>query len=60
MVLKQLANEIDIKNQEDSAKVNQHLFDLTRETVDDSANVRVITIVTLFYVPASFIGVSTA
>ena len=59
-MFKQLANEIDIKNQEDSARVNQHLADLTRETVDDSANVRVITIVTLFYVPASFIGVSTA
>jgi hypothetical protein len=54
----QLANTIDIKNQEDSAKLNTHLYNLTQDTVDDSATIKVITVVTLLYLPASFIGVS--
>jgi hypothetical protein len=31
---------------------------LTRDTVDDSATVRVVTLVTLIYLPASFVSVS--
>jgi hypothetical protein len=31
---------------------------LTRDTVDDSATVRVVTLVTMLYLPASFVSVS--
>ena len=34
-------------------------MNLTKETVDDSATVRVVTFVTLIYLPASFVSVST-
>jgi Mg2+ and Co2+ transporter CorA len=51
-----LSNTIDTKNQEDSANLNQHLYKMTRFSVDDSASVKLITIVTLFYLPASFVA----
>ena len=38
--------------------VNQHMLGLTRETVDDSATVRVVGVMTLIYLPATFIAVS--
>jgi hypothetical protein len=34
------------------------MLGLTRDTVEDSATVRVVTIVTLVYLPASFVSVS--
>jgi hypothetical protein len=37
---------------------NDHLLTLTKDTVEDSATVRAITLVTLIYLPASFISVS--
>lgn len=37
---------------------NAHLLTLTKDTVEDSATVRAITLVTLIYLPASFISVS--
>ena len=33
---------------------------LTRDTVDDSATVRVVTLVTLIYLPASFVSVRSS
>ena len=38
--------------------VTQQLRDLTQDTVDDSATVRIITIVSAFYLPGSFVAVS--
>jgi hypothetical protein len=35
------------------------MLSLTKDTVDDSATVRVVTLVTLIYLPASFVTVST-
>jgi hypothetical protein len=37
--------------------INQSILSLTQDTVDDSATIRVVTIVTLIYVPASFVSV---
>ena len=38
--------------------ITQQLRDLTQDTVDDSATVRIITIVSAFYLPGSFVAVS--
>ena len=35
------------------------MLNLTKETVDDSTSVRIVTFVTLIYLPASFVAVST-
>ena len=55
-VIDLLTNTIDIRNQEQSADLNGHLYNLTQDTVDDSASVRVITFLSLLYLPASFVG----
>ncbi|KAF8244930.1 hypothetical protein K440DRAFT_557560, partial [Wilcoxina mikolae CBS 423.85] len=52
----QLADALNLKNQETAASVNGHMLMLTRDTVDDSATVRVVTLVTLIYLPASFVA----
>jgi len=56
-VIDLLADTLNLKNQDESAELNHHLYNLTRDTVDDSTTVRVITFVTLIYLPASFIAV---
>lgn len=38
--------------------ISRGIWSLTRDTVDDSATVRLVTIVTLVYLPASFVAVS--
>jgi len=50
-----LADGLNLQNQDISAEINNHLLTLTKDTVDDSATVRIITLVTLTYLPASFI-----
>ncbi|KAF2837145.1 hypothetical protein M501DRAFT_995677 [Patellaria atrata CBS 101060] len=49
---------LDLQNQAASDKLDNHMLKLTRESVDDNATVRVITFVTLIYLPASFMAVS--
>lgn len=56
---KQLADGLNLKNQETAADINAHLLRLTRETVDDSATIRAMTLVTLIYLPGSFVAVCT-
>lgn len=51
-----LSNLLDLRNQATSDKTNCHMLQLTREGVDDNATVRVITVFTLIYLPASFIA----
>lgn len=41
-------------------EVNRHMLGLTRESVDDSATVRVVGVMTLIYLPATFVAVSFA
>jgi hypothetical protein len=36
------------------------MLSLTKDTVDDSATVRVVTVVTLIFLPASFVAVSSS
>jgi len=48
---------LDIKNQEIASETNTHILHLTEDTVDDSSTVRVITLVTLVYLPSSFVAV---
>ena len=40
--------------------INDKMLRLTNDTVDDSATVRVVTLVTLIYLPASFVAVCLA
>lgn len=58
LTLLKLSNLLDLRNQATSDKTNCHMLQLTREGVDDNATVRVITVFTLIYLPASFIAVS--
>jgi len=51
-----LANSLDLQNQSISVDMNGHLLTLTKDTVDDSSTVHIITLITLFYLPASFIS----
>jgi hypothetical protein len=52
LILKpQLADGLNLQS-------NDHLLTLTKDTVEDSATVRAITLVTLIYLPATFISVS--
>lgn len=54
----QLSVALNLKNQATSVDINNNMLSLTRDTVDDSATVRVVTLVTLIYLPASFVAVS--
>jgi hypothetical protein len=53
----QVSDGLNLRNQATAAEINHHLLTLTKDTVDDSATVRVVTLVTLIYLPASFIAV---
>jgi len=47
---------LGLKNQVTAASINDKMLDLTNDTVDDSATVKVVTVVTLIYLPSSFIS----
>jgi Mg2+ and Co2+ transporter CorA len=59
LTLEKLADTLNLKNQLELAKTNSHLLSLQRESVDDNETVKVITVVTLIYLPASFVAVRT-
>jgi len=50
-----LAVALNLKGQSTALSINRNIFSLTKDTVDDSATVRVVTVVTLIYLPASFV-----
>ncbi len=54
----QLATTVQFKSQAIARDTNDNMLRLAKDTVDDSATVRVVTLVTLIYLPASFIAVS--
>jgi hypothetical protein len=54
----QLTNLLDVGNQANSREISTRILHLTQEGVDDNATVRVITVFTLIYLPASFMAVS--
>ena len=53
----QLTNMLDLQNQTNSNKTSARILRLTHDSVDDNATVRVITVCTLIYLPASFMAV---
>jgi hypothetical protein len=48
---------LGLKNQDTTVGINNKMLKLTNETFDDNATVRVVTLVTLIYLPASFVSV---
>jgi len=53
-----LRDTLELKNQKELAKINSNLLSLQRENVDDNETVKVITVLTLIYLPGSFVAVS--
>ncbi|KAI8933033.1 hypothetical protein NX059_009682 [Plenodomus lindquistii] len=51
-----LTNLLDIGNQANSRQISTRILGLTQESVEDNATVRVITVFTLIYLPASFMA----
>ncbi|KAF7596890.1 hypothetical protein BBP40_011935 [Aspergillus hancockii] len=51
-----LAVALDLKGQTVANEINTKMVDLTIEGFDDNATVRVVTLVTLIYLPASFVS----
>jgi hypothetical protein len=47
-----------IKNQQTAHKQNQLMIRMNHLAVEDSASIKAITVVTLVYLPASFVAVS--
>lgn len=58
LTVTQVSSGLNIKNQRIAAEMNEHMLKLTEDTVDDSSTVRVVTLVTLVYLPSSYVGVS--
>lgn len=55
-ILKLLGVALNLKSQATTVDINRNIWSLTKDTVDDSATVRVVTLVTLIYLPASFVS----
>lgn len=55
----QTSDALDLKNQDVSAQQTQQLFDLAKASSRDSLSIRIITVLTLLYLPFSFVAVST-
>ncbi|PKY00575.1 hypothetical protein P168DRAFT_69791 [Aspergillus campestris IBT 28561] len=51
-----LAVALNLRNQSVTIEINNRSLDMNRESVDDNATVRVVTLVTLTYLPASFVS----
>jgi len=54
-ILGLLSVALNLESQSTAVKINRNIWSLTKDTVDDSATVRLVTIVTLLYLPASFV-----
>ncbi|KAL9615926.1 MAG: hypothetical protein Q9160_009138 [Pyrenula sp. 1 TL-2023] len=50
------AYALDTKSQDEAAALNQHILRLTNESLDVNATVKTITILSLLYLPGSFVG----
>ncbi len=48
---------LDLNSQGTARDINDNMLRLTKDTVDDSAAVKIVTLVTLVYLPASFVAV---
>ena len=52
-----LSHGLDLRNQKLAAAIDKHILDLTRHTADDSMTVKIITVVSLLYLPGEFVAV---
>jgi Mg2+ and Co2+ transporter CorA len=55
-ILSLLEVSLNLKSQSTTVEINRNIWSLTKDTVDDSATVKLVTIVTLLYLPASFVA----
>ena len=55
-----LSDTLDVKYQMTTERIGQNTFALTKKTTGDSATVRVITVLTLIYLPVTSVAVSQA
>ena len=53
-----LADTLNLKHQQTNQRISEHTLTLNDAALKDSATIRVITVVTLIYIPANFIAVS--
>lgn len=53
-----LSDTLNLRDQATSDEQNGYVLQLTRSTVDDSITIKVITVVTLVYLPFTFVAVS--
>lgn len=54
----QLRDALQLNNEKQLADINENLLSLQRESLDDSDTVKIITILTLLYLPGMFVAVS--
>lgn len=54
-----LSDTLNLKHQQTSQNISENTLALTNSAVRDSATIRVITVVTLLYLPATFVAVSS-
>jgi hypothetical protein len=57
LMIKQLVVVLNLRNRAISVDINHSMLSPTKDTVDGSATIRVVTLATLIYLPASFIAV---
>ncbi len=55
-----LSDTLNLKHQKIAQSISENTLALTNAAVKDSATIRVITVVTLLYLPASFVAVSSS
>ncbi|KAG0651758.1 hypothetical protein D0Z07_1903 [Hyphodiscus hymeniophilus] len=55
-ILNLLGVALNLKSQTTAVKINRNIWNLTKDSVDDNATVKLVTIVTLIYLPASFMA----
>jgi Mg2+ and Co2+ transporter CorA len=55
-VLGLLANTLEMRNHKQLAETNKLLVNLQIENIEDNATVQIVTVVTLMYLPASFVA----
>lgn len=53
-----LSDTLNLKHQKNAQSISENTLALTNAAVNDSATIRVITVVTLVYLPATFVAVS--
>ena len=52
------AYDLDLKNQLTAAKTSEHVAQLAAEATHDTTSVKWITVLTLIYLPGTFVAVS--